>query len=145
MQRRKGASYEREVAAAIYAVTGQKIGRKLGQARDSGNDLDLGPFVIECKRRKTLGTIYGWYRQAVAAVKGKAKIPAFDVTPGGSLIHEGETRQIDKIPIVIMREDNGTSFVLLGLNDFLNVAVDAHYVEYIPHTPWLPASENSND
>jgi hypothetical protein len=99
--RDKGAGYEREVAAQIYGETGHKLQRKLGQARDGGSDLDDlgGIFVIECKRRKTLGTVYGWLRQVIAAVKWQGQIP-----------------------MVVAREDNGTSFVIIGLNDFLRVA-----------------------
>ncbi len=103
-QRRKGATYEREVAAQINAALDLAgIGRKLGQARDGGNDIDFGPFAVECKRRKTLGTVMSWMRQCVAAVATR-KGDAANATP-----------------IVIARGDNGYSFVLIKLDDFLGI------------------------
>ena len=46
----RGASYEREVCKALSDALGSKVTRVLGQARDGGSDIDLGPFMIDCKR-----------------------------------------------------------------------------------------------
>lgn len=98
LQRNRGAGYEREICSVLSAHFGIPLGRKLGQARDSGNDIDLGPLVIECKRRRSLA--FGqWYAQAVKA------------TPAG------------KIPAVIARQDGDlTSYIILSLPHFLSLA-----------------------
>ena len=94
--RRKGAAYEREIARRLSEMLGTPAKRRLGQARDAGHDIDIvGPYIIEAKRRKTLGPVGRWYAQARAAAK-----------------------QSDQIPIVVMREDNGASLVVLSLDDF---------------------------
>jgi hypothetical protein len=98
-QRRKGAVYEREVMSAFSAALGAEFKRNIGQARDGGNDGDVGPLVLEMKRRKSLKTFMDWYRQAQAA------------TPAG------------RIPVVVMREDAGESMVMLSLEDFLRLTL----------------------
>lgn len=97
MQRSKGAGFEREICATLNATFGTAVGRKLGQARDSGNDIDFGPLVIECKRRKRLGTIQQWLAQATAAA-----------APG-------------KIPVVVGREDHGEPLAILRWTDMLTL------------------------
>lgn len=104
LARDRGANFEREICSILNGVLGLKIGRKLGQARDSGNDIDAGPYVVECKRRRKLGTVYGWLRQAAASV---LLLPPAD--------------RAGKIPVVVGREDNGVPIVILGLNDFLDI------------------------
>jgi hypothetical protein len=104
LARDRGASFEREVCHLINARLGLKIGRKLGQARDSGNDFDFGPFVGEAKRRRNLGTVYSWLRQANESV---LLLPVAD--------------RAGKVPVVIGREDNGTPIAILSLADFLDV------------------------
>lgn len=99
-QRTKGATYEREVCDVFTAALGRKIQRHIGQARDGGNDITVGPLVIECKRRKTLGTVESWFNQAIAAKKKDSDIP-----------------------IVVARSDGGKSFVMISLDDFINVVV----------------------
>jgi hypothetical protein len=96
-QRDKGASYEREVMAQFSAHAGTTYRRILGQARDSGADGKVGQFRIECKRRARLATQAAWYAQVQQATQ------------------DGE------VPIVVMREDNGASMVLLSLADFLTL------------------------
>lgn len=96
-QRTKGAVYEREVMKAFSTAFGREFKRNIGQARDGGNDGDVGPLVLEMKRRKSLKTFMDWYRQAQAAVTG------------------------DRLPIVVMREDAGESMVLLSLVDFIRL------------------------
>lgn len=128
MQRTKGASYEREVAQQINSTLGLNallsapcgrceetlkehvpngtgcdqfqpiVKRKIGQARDGGNDLDLGRLIVECKRYAKIG-VMKWFRQAVAACSGK---------PG-------------RIPCVVAREDNGESIIILRLSDYLTL------------------------
>jgi hypothetical protein len=103
-QRTKGAAYERELAQIFTAFLGEPVKRNIGQARDGGNDIDFGPFVVEAKRRKSLKTLRGWYAQAVAAAESR-----FDGYG-------------DVYPVVVMREDSGSSMVLLSLPDFLDLA-----------------------
>lgn len=131
-QRTKGAVFEREIAAqfssalAIPAtlpflppvtnpdmpvpVTAFK--RNIGQARDGGNDIDAGPFVIECKRRKTLKTIEGWLAQATRAAKASPR------NVRGLLRHDDS----GLVPIVVARADAGRGMVVLDLEDFLRIA-----------------------
>lgn len=108
---------------AFSEALGRKVQRNIGQARDGGNDIDIGPLVVECKRRKTLGTVYGWLNQAIAAVKSEGKRP-----------------------VVVARQDAGESIVILRLTDFLELTHD----ELVYHTALaerrelyepLPASE----
>lgn len=102
-QRTKGATYEREIAHAFSSSLGVDFTRNIGQARDGGNDLDIGPLVIECKRRKTLGTVYSWLQQAIDS------IPAFKRK------HKTDVAY----PIVVARQDDGQSIVIVRLEDFL--------------------------
>lgn len=67
-QRTKGANGEREVCKLLAEEFGVKVGRELGQARDSGCDIRLQSFVFEIKRRKRIAT-YEWLEQAEAASK----------------------------------------------------------------------------
>lgn len=100
---------------------GRSFKRNIGQARDGGNDGDVGPLVIECKRRKSLKTLMGWYDQASRACAKSAKRSG--TGPGGY------------IPLVVMREDNGPSMVLLSLNSFLALAEDCIAAELPPEEP----------
>lgn len=114
-QRNKGAGFEREVCGIFGAALGANFTRKLGQARDSGNDIDIGPLVVECKRRKTLGTVYGWLQQAVVAAGVLQNV-------GTSQITADSLRQV---PIVVARQDGDASpIVILRLNDFLALTHD---------------------
>lgn len=127
-QRNKGAGFEREVCDIFTAALGldeeHKIKRNIGQARDGGNDIDIGPLVVECKRRKTLGTVYGWLQQAIDATKGKFVMPRKGP-------HAGDPQYGEKmLPVVVAREDNGVPIVIMRLNDFLMLTNDelrAHY------------------
>lgn len=109
MQRNKGAAYEREVAHEISRALDlpTPLTRKLGQARDSGNDLDVGPLAIECKRRSSLTTLENWMDQAEQAV-AERRVP------------------FDKpiFPAVVMRADNCESMIAMRLADFLLLARD---------------------
>lgn len=66
-QRTKGASAEREVCTILRDALGTTVTRELGQARDGGGDVRLGPFLLEVKRRETLA-MDAWSRQVEAAV-----------------------------------------------------------------------------
>jgi hypothetical protein len=100
MQRTKGASYEREVCAVFTEALDRPIKRKIGQARDGGNDIDVGPLRVECKRRKSLGTLESWMEQAE------------------------EGCPLDKHPAVVTRSDGGESMIVMKLDDFLALAGD---------------------
>lgn len=97
-QRTKGASYEREVCHQLAASLGLEVKRNIGQARDGGDDITVAGLSVECKRRKRLGTVQSWLTQAATAAAGK-----------------GTT------PVVVAREDNGQSIVLMRFPDFLRL------------------------
>lgn len=96
--RNKGSTYEREVAATLQTRFGHPVKRKLGAAREGGDDIVFGPLSIECKRRETL-SIPEWVRQARS-----------NATPK------------NPIPIVVYRRSNEKSHVVLSLDDFLDLA-----------------------
>lgn len=73
--RMKGQRAEREVCALVSAMTGHDVSRNLGQARDSGGDVEWGPFLFEVKYRKIIA-MPAWQAQAQASVDGKGLIPA---------------------------------------------------------------------
>lgn len=62
MSRNKGAAAERELAEILSKELGFVVKRKLGQARDSGDDIQVQKFRIEAKRRETLA-LPAWCRQ----------------------------------------------------------------------------------
>lgn len=95
-QRTKGAVYEREICAVLSKAVGRKIQRNIGQARDGGTDIPFGNLRLECKRRRTLGTIEKWLKQSTDACKTS-----------------------DQIPAVVARSDAGKSMVFLSLDNFL--------------------------
>ena len=59
-QRRRGAGFEREISGYLSERLGRVVKRKLGQARDSGDDIQVGRFRIECKRRASIAANTGW-------------------------------------------------------------------------------------
>ncbi len=97
-QRTKGAAYEREVAEKLTRIFTRKVKvrRQLGQARDSGADIHLDCLLIECKRRKSLKTLYKWMSQVVRAKVLKASQP-----------------------MLIVRADNEEDLVIFRLQDIL--------------------------
>ena len=101
MSRNKGAAYENEICAVFSKLLNVKVTRKLGQARDSGNDIHIGPLVVEAKRRKSIGSIDKWLEQAIAG------------TPEG------------KTPCVIARSDHKASVISMRLTDFLDIVTHA--------------------
>jgi Holliday junction resolvase len=54
MARNKGARGENELASILTDELGFEVKRKLGQARDGGDDIQLGKYRIEVKRREAL-------------------------------------------------------------------------------------------
>lgn len=64
--RNKGARGERELADLLSNELGVAVKRKLGQARDGGDDIQIGKFRIEVKRREKLA-IEAWCEQVEAA------------------------------------------------------------------------------
>jgi hypothetical protein len=120
MQRTKGAVFERDVCAIFSAALGTEFKRNIGQARDGGNDIDVGPLVVEVKIRKTLGTVYGWLQQAITAVG----ISTYRVN-GYEPLRGGESYDAPRIPIVVARQDGDTApIVILRLSDFLILTRD---------------------
>lgn len=97
-QRRKGSGGEREFFKLLSARLGVTVKRKLGQAREGGNDGDCGPLVIEVKRYK---------RFSVARHLEQA---------------ERACPHPSKIPVVALREDTGPWLVLMKAEDFLFLA-----------------------
>ncbi|MFZ9611216.1 MAG: putative PDDEXK endonuclease [Methylococcales bacterium] len=93
-QRTKGAAGERELAAILTDTLGTKVTRKLGQARDGGDDIQTGKFKWEVKRRAKIA-VYEFMDQITAACK------------------DGET------PVVAMRADHKGWLVMMKLEDAL--------------------------
>ena len=88
--RTKGASAERELAAAIGAELGVRLVRNLEQPRDGGRDLDVHPeeagavadvlrcWAIEVKRhaRATPALLRAWWQQTQAQAAAVSRLPA---------------------------------------------------------------------
>lgn len=94
MSRNKGAAAERELAAILSDELGFVVKRKLGQARDSGDDIQVGKFRIEAKRRETLA-LPAWCRQIE------------------------EHCQSGEVPIVAYRQNGQPWRIVMKLEDFL--------------------------
>lgn len=94
MSRNKGAAAERELAQILSDELGFVVKRKLGQARDSGDDIQVGKFRIEAKRRETLA-LPAWCRQIEEHCK------------------DGE------VPIVAYRTNGQPWRIVMKLQDFL--------------------------
>lgn len=92
--RNKGSAAEREVAAILESALGIRIRRKLGQARDGGDDIEVGVYRIEVKRRETLA-MDAWCKQVE------------DATPAS------------QVPLVIYRRSHQPWRVVVRLTDFL--------------------------
>lgn len=93
-QRRKGAEGENELAMILSAELGRVVKRKLGQARDSGDDIQIEKFRIEVKRCQRIN-VREWCEQIEAAIE-----------PG-------------QIPVVAFRRNGEPWRVILQLGDFL--------------------------
>ena len=93
----RGASYEREVCKTLSDALGTKVTRVLGQARDGGSDIDLGPFMIECKRRRKIG-VYEWMEQAKVS-----------------------SASTGQMPVVVCRADGKESLAIFRLDDAIKL------------------------
>jgi hypothetical protein len=73
--RRRGQDGERELITMIRDDFGiAHKGRNLGQERDGGDDIALGPWDVQVKRRKRLAGLYEWLETAhLAAVRADGK------------------------------------------------------------------------
>ena len=71
--RNKGAAAERELATMLSDELGFAVKRKLGQARDGGDDIQIGKYRIEVKRREAL-RLDEWCKQ-VEAASGAGDVP----------------------------------------------------------------------
>ena len=65
MARNKGAAGERELSKILTDELGFEVKRKLGQARDGGDDIQVGKYRIEVKRREAL-RLDDWCQQIEA-------------------------------------------------------------------------------
>ena len=72
-QRRKGAAGERELAGILSEQLGRVVQRNIGQARDGGDDITVGKFRVEAKRRKGIA-VHEWVDQCVRAC-GPTDVP----------------------------------------------------------------------
>lgn len=111
MSRRKGASYEREIVNLIKAA-GHACARNLDQVRDGGGDIPFGEWLIECKRRASIG-LYQWWDQVCAACR-------------------------DKKPLLIIRANKRENLVVMRLPDFLEL-VSRSQVSMETRPPFPPS------
>ncbi len=101
-QRTKGASGERELCALLSDAFGEKITRRLGQARDAGHDITLPGFNVECKRRARIGGIYDWMSQCAR-------------------MHDGALAK-RQAPVVMLRADGKDWLVVMRFADWCTLA-----------------------
>lgn len=95
-QRTKGACFEREISTEISEWLGIDCKRKLGAARDGGDDIQVGQFRIECKRHETTN-VWEWYEQAKA------------------------NAEAGEIPVVVFRRSRSESMALVSFSDFMRL------------------------
>ena len=62
-QRRKGQQGEREAAAELTDQLELIVKRRLGQERDGGHDLVVGPCAVQVKRQER-ASLHAWLTQA---------------------------------------------------------------------------------
>jgi hypothetical protein len=75
-ERKKGQRGENELAALLSDELGIPIKRMLGQERDGGADLHVGPLRIQVKRCETI-KLAEWWRQACADADGGIPVLAY--------------------------------------------------------------------
>ena len=73
--RRRGQDGEREIVALVREHFGIALeGRRLGQERDGGHDVDIGPLKAQVKRRKRVAGLYEWLEGAdLATIRADGK------------------------------------------------------------------------
>lgn len=108
LSKKRGSEYENEVCTSLTEYLGVKIKRKLGQARDSGSDVLAGPLYMECKRRRSVGSIQKWMEQCRTSVAT-----------------EQSKTGVEYIPAVVARGDKKKSLITLELDDFLTLITRA--------------------
>lgn len=75
MQRRKGATGERELFAALSDLLGHTVRRNISQARAGGADgLDVPGWAIECKRCERL-ELAAWWAQTSRQAEATGRRP----------------------------------------------------------------------
>jgi hypothetical protein len=118
-RRNKGATGEREVANLLSDQLGTVVKRKLGQARDGGDDIQVGRFHIEVKRQERLA-IEQWCQQV--------ELACTSVTP---IDQEGQLGR--PVPVVVFRR-NGQPWRAVVPFDFLIHAMreDLSGQRYVP-------------
>lgn len=93
LNRDRGAGTEREVCKYLEDRLREPVKRRLGQARDSGEDISIPPFRIEVKRRRRF-VAQGWMQQCETGSRP------------------------DEIPVVVIRVDGDTEpMALIRLED----------------------------
>lgn len=105
MSRRKGASGEREFAELLSAAFGVTIKRKLGAARDGGDDVAHCNYSFEVKRQETV-KIEQWMRQALANAAANPSNPC--------------------TPVVVFRRNGGRWRACMDLDHFFALLKKAH-------------------
>ena len=94
MARNKGANGERELAAMLTDGLGFVVQRKLGQARDGGDDIQVGKYRIEVKRHERV-QIDKWSEQVEKAAG------------------------VDDVPVVVYRRNGQPWRVVVPLHWFI--------------------------
>lgn len=92
--RQRGQEGEREVCQILTDALGISIKRLLGQERDGGVDIKVGPFAIDCKRKKKVAKLYEWMEEA------------------GS----------ERSPVIALRADGKSWLVVMHLADWIALA-----------------------
>ena len=102
--RDKGARVERDIAKALSSYFGLPVKRRLGQARDGGEDIDCEalPFTIEVKARADVPAVQKFLEQARDAA-----------------------RDTMKAPIAVVKGDRKQPIVVMYLTDWLELAMPA--------------------
>jgi hypothetical protein len=95
--RNKGAGFERDIINAFKEFLGVDCKRNLEQWRSGGDDIDLPPYSIECKRRATIA-IYDWWHQACDSAEAKKRVP-----------------------ILIVKADRKKPLVVMDLREFMKL------------------------
>ena len=103
-QRDKGARVERDIAKALCSYFGLPVKRRLGQAREGGEDIDAPdlPFCIEIKARADAPAVQKFLEQAREAARADMRTP-----------------------IAIIKGDRKQPIVVMYLTDWLELAMPA--------------------
>ena len=94
-QRNKGHNWEREVVN-LLKDKGIPAARNLTQTRDSGSDISLPGWMLECKRYAKIA-VCTWLEQAIKSAKE------------------------NQVPVVIAKADRKEAMAIMRLSDFINI------------------------